>query len=254
MISWTAKKQLTYGTTFALILIVLIGVPTYFALQREPTCFDGIKNLDELGIDCGGSCLKACVNQVVKQPVTSWARSFRVTNGYYNLAAYIQNPNVDYVSKRVKYQFKVYDQDNVILGAREGSATISPTKNILIFEPSFQTGERVPARVFFEFTAPVEWLKYDQKKPEFKVADVVLKDATTTPKIYANIINQTIDTYRDLEVSVVVYDEKNNAQLASRTYIDSIFDSESKEVNFSWPNPINFEISKIEIIPKLPIN
>lgn len=254
MISWSGKKQLSYGSVFVAILLVIFGVPTYFALKTEPTCFDKKQNQDESGIDCGGICQRACVNQVVGQPIISWSRSFRVTNGYYNLAAYIQNPNVDYVSKRVAYRFKVYDQDNVILGVREGTTIVSPTKNILIFEPGFQTGELIPTRVFFEFRNQVEWDRYEQRRPEFKVTDVQLLTASTSPKIVAKIQNQSIETFRDLEVSVVIYDKENNAQRTSRTSISSIFDGETKEVIFTWPTAIDFEISKIEVLPKLPIN
>ncbi len=254
MVSWSAKKQLAYGSTFVFILLLLIGVPTYLTLQVEPTCFDGKQNQDEGGIDCGGACQRACLEQVVDQPITLWSRSFGVTSGYYNLAAYIQNPNVDYVSKRVKYQFKVYDQDNVILGVREGMTIVSPTKNILIFEPGFQTGERIPTRVFFEFTNQVQWDKYEQKRPEFRVTEVQLLNASTSPKVTAKIQNQSIETFRNLEVAVVIYDKDGNAQRASRTAINSIFDGEKKEVTFTWPTAIDFEISKIEILPKLPIN
>jgi hypothetical protein len=254
MVSWSAKKQLTYGSVFAFIVLLIIGIPTYLTLKVEPTCFDGKLNQDEGGIDCGGICQRACINQVVDQPIMLWSRSFRVTNGTYNLAAYIQNPNVDYVSKRVKYQFKVYDQDNVILGVREGTTIVSPTKNILIFEPTFQTGERVPARVFFEFTNQVQWDKYEKRRPEFRVTDVELSEASTTPKITAKVQNQSIETFRNLEVAVVIYDKDNNAQKVSRTTISSIFDGESREVIFTWPTPIDFEISKIEVLPKLPIN
>ncbi len=254
MVSWSAQKQITYGGIFALIVLLIVGIPAYFVLKVEPTCFDKRQNQDEQGIDCGGICSRACVEQIVRQPITIWARSFGVTAGYYNLAAYIQNPNVDYVSKRVKYQFKVYDQDNVILGEREGVTIVSPTKNILIFEPGFQTGERVPARVFFEFTNQVEWDRYNERRPEFRVTEVQLLSASTSPKVVAKIKNQSIETFRDLEVAVVIYDKDNNAQRASRTSISTIFDGETKEVTFTWPTAIDFEISKIEVLPKLPIN
>ena len=56
----TMDKRLTKQIIIALIflgMITLIGGGTYLIGRPEPTCFDGIQNQKEEGIDCGGPCI-----------------------------------------------------------------------------------------------------------------------------------------------------------------------------------------------------
>ena len=186
-------------------------------------------------------------------PVVLWSRPFVVANGLTNLVAYVQNPNINYVSKNVPYLFRVYDKNNVLIGTREGVMDIPPIKTFAVFEPAFNSGQRVPATAFFDFTAPLVWQKFNDTKPEFDVSDTLLLDASSTPHITATLNNDTINKYRDVEVVVIVYDDQGNAQASSRTVVDEIDPSGSAPLTFTWPSPFDFTMSKIEIIPKLPL-
>ena len=54
--SYKSRKQFFYGIIY-LVIFGLIGAGIYFALtSKEATCFDGIQNQNEEGVDCGGSC------------------------------------------------------------------------------------------------------------------------------------------------------------------------------------------------------
>lgn len=53
-------KRITKQIIIALIflgIISLIGGGVYLARRPEPTCFDGVQNQEEEGIDCGGPCI-----------------------------------------------------------------------------------------------------------------------------------------------------------------------------------------------------
>jgi hypothetical protein len=85
MFSWSQKRQIIYfSIPFFLFLLVLSFV--YFSFFYKPaTCFDGVKNGNETGIDCGGSCSLVCTNDALK-PITLWSKAFAVTDDVYNLA------------------------------------------------------------------------------------------------------------------------------------------------------------------------
>ncbi|MEN9649059.1 MAG: hypothetical protein RL094_26 [Candidatus Parcubacteria bacterium] len=256
MISWAAKRQLAYATLVLVVLLIVIGLPVYFIyIQKQPTCFDKIKNQNEQGVDCGGVCQRACMEQVIPLPITMWSRAFKVSGGTYNLAAYVQNANVDYTSEPTRYLFRVYDSENVLIGIREGITSVPPTKSFPIFEQAFNTGERVPAKVFFEFTRGMVWKKYAGVKPEIEVIDERFVGTTTAsssmPRLEAALSNKTVNTYRNIEVVTIVYDIDGNAMAASRTYVDILPGKQQVPILFTWPEPFKSEVSKVEVIPKL---
>ena len=251
MLSWSAKRKLIIIT----FLVILFGTPTSFyvykKLQRPPTCTDGIQNQNERGVDCGGICRVACLVNVKQNPDIQWSRAYYVAKGAYNLVAYVQNPNIDYISQPAKYSFKVYDQNNVLIATRNGIVGIPTSKIFPIFEATVQTGEAIPKLVTFEFTEPVTWLEYFGNKPELEVIEQRLSRADTSPKLDAKIVNRTLNTFKNVEVVAIIYNEEGNGILSSRTFIDSIGDKGEASVVFTWPEPITFTPSRIEVIPNL---
>lgn len=251
MLSWSAKRKLIY----IFIIFIVLGTPAslyiYKKMQKPPSCTDGIQNQNERGIDCGGICRIACFANVKQEPDIQWSRAYYVAKGAYNLVAYVQNPNIDYVSQPAKYIFKIYDEKNVLVGTREGIVGIPTSKIFPIFEPTIQTGEAIPKYVTFEFVEPVTWIEYFGNKPELEVIEQRLSRVDTQPKLDAKIINKTLNTYRNVEVVAIIYDEQGNGVLASRTYIDRIGDKGEADVVFTWPEAITFKPSRIEVIPNL---
>ncbi len=255
MFSWAQQRQLIYGSITLLFILAVTGIPTYFIFfNKAPTCFDQKQNGDEQGIDCGGSCERACRDQVLPEPIVIWSRPFSVARGLNNLVAYVQNPNVNFVATPIEYVFLVYDKDNVLIGTREGRAMVPPTKTFPIFEPAFNAGERKPVKAVFEFTAPAVWKKFQSKKPELSIADEVVKNATSSPVLQAALVNETINKYKNIEVVAILYDAEGNARAASKTMVDVLPAEDQVRVSFTWPNPFDFTVAKIEVIPKLPIS
>lgn len=251
MLSWSARRKFVY----IFVLIIIISAPTGFYIykksQKPPSCFDGIQNQNERGVDCGGICKIACFNHVKQNPDIQWTRAYYVAPGVYNLVSYIQNPNVDYISQPAKYIFKVYDEKNVLIGTREGVAGIPTSKIFPIFEATIETDQAIPKIVTFEFIEPVTWIEYFGNKPELEVVEQRLSRSDTSPKLDVKIKNKTLNTYKNVEVIAIIYNEEGNGVLASRTYIDKIGDKGETNIVFTWPEAINFKPSKIEVIPNL---
>lgn len=252
MFTWARQRQLLYGLGVLAFFIVFVGLPVYFAyFNKPPTCFDNKQNGDERGVDCGGSCARACQDEVLPEPIVLWARPFTVARGLNNLVAYVQNPNVNYTAEPMPYIFLVYDKENVLLGTREGYARIPPTKTFPIFEPAFDAGTREPAKAIFEFTAPANWNKNPATEPAIDVVDEQLFSASSSPYIRASLANRTINRYKNIEVVAIVYDAAGNAFAASKTVVDVLDPNSQAPLVFTWPQPFVSDVSKIEIIPKL---
>lgn len=253
--SWAGKRQILYILTILLFLGVISAYPIYaIFIKHTPTCSDNIQNQDEIGVDCGGVCPRACLDQVVDQPLISWARVFPVSGSIYNLVAYIQNPNVTYIGSPTRYLFKVFDKDNTLIDVAEDTVSTPPTHIYPIFEQGFNAGKKIPDHVTFEFIENVVWFKYKGLKSELNVTEEVLSNATTTPRLDATISNKTTNVYKDIEVVAILYDDAGNAIQVSRTFIPILADNDSTHVSFTWPNAFDRPVATIEIIPKVPFD
>jgi hypothetical protein len=248
MASWgTNRRNIILLIVFILILIPA-GLISFLVFYEEPTCFDGIKNGNESGVDCGGSCELLCNNQII-EPLVYWTREFPVVVGFYNVMAYIENQNVDAGARNVEYVFELYDRSNVLLTQRKGTINILPREIIPIFEPNLNTGELEPARVSFNFTSPIVWQKESPGEKVLVVKDEEIINDNGLPEIKAKIFNTSINTIKKIEVIVIVYDINDNAIASSRTVIEEIRKDREQEIIFTWPAPFESAYSRFEIIP-----
>jgi hypothetical protein len=249
---WSTKKQLTYSLILILILAILIGVPVYFYFfNKTPTCFDGKQNQSETGIDCGGVCSKACGVDVTEDPLILWSRAFPIANGKYNLVAYLQNPNINYVSEPFNYVFNIFDERNVLIDTREGTINVPYNKNFVVFEQAFDGGKRTIGKVTFERTSNITWVKNPETKTKFNVSSDQIILVGGTPTLSSIITNKTVETFENFYVVALVYGVDGNVMLVSRTLVDELKPKGKAVVVFTWPNIAEFKYSKIELLPRI---
>jgi hypothetical protein len=245
---WAKQKQFKYISIVLLFVIVVLSLPVYYIFFRKvPSCYDNILNQDEAGIDCGGVCDRVCPLDAQK-PIVHWQRFFKVLPGVYTVVANIENPNIKVYAENVPYRFRLLDKDGVVIAERTGTTFLYPNRIFPIFESALQTGERVPARAEFQFTAEPSWQKKAYELPNLVVIDQQLS-GSTTPRIDATLQSNADYRVNNIEVVTVVYDNDNNAIGASYTNVDSIGPKAKVPVFFTWPSPFVSEISKIDIIP-----
>ncbi|MEZ4103586.1 MAG: hypothetical protein R3B55_03505 [Candidatus Paceibacterota bacterium] len=254
-LTWSSKRKLTYLSIvlFVLAVMALIVVWPYF--NREPTCFDRKQNGDESGIDCGGSCLMACSAQSY-QLVTLWSRAFPVDNGIYNLMAYVENQNREAGIAKINYEFRVYDENNIFLGRREGSTFITSNDRSAIFEAGIDAGNRVPSRVDFTFTNVPAWIKINREQRNalsVSVEDKVISNVFDSPKVTANVVNKTLLEIKDLDVFLILYDENDNVINVSKTFVRNLPKNSKLPIVFTWPEPLAKNPSRVDIFPQVNI-
>lgn len=240
MNSWSAERKTIYLGLAFLVIVIFIAVPAFLIFYKTPTCFDGKKNGNETGIDCGGSCQILCSFEGL-DPIVLWSRAFRVAGipsggGVYSAVAYIQNPNIN-SDALAAYVFKLYDASNVLIGTRENATIIPKNKVLAIFEPNIDAQSKIPARVTFEFTQKLVWRKNLQISPELVVTQKILSGETNSPRIDATVENKSTESVERIEVVAIVYDDNGNAVAASRTFVDKLDKDQSARVAFTWPLP-----------------
>ena len=254
MSRWASRKRKKILIIVGVILLLLfIFTVIHIKNSKKPSCFDGIKNGTETGVDCGGSCQRVCGKET-QNLIVWWERPFKVVNGVYNLVAYVENQNLEAGLERLDYEFRVYDKDNILATEpRRGTTFVEANKRFAIFEPSVKTGDREAYTVFFRILSKQDWKKVnpDFRYKFFQIHAPTLTKVRTAPHLKANVENTSLYDFSDVPVTAIIYNHRGNAIAASQTYIDRIQHGETKEVSFSWPESFGNDVARIEIIPRV---
>ena len=249
--TWALKRQILYVLIVILFFAVVAFLIIYPKLNVAPTCSDGKQNGTETGIDCGGSCARACIAQV--DPISIlWSRAFKVIPGRYNAVAYLENHNKDNAIYKINYRFRFADANNIFIGKREGSTFIPPSGKFAVFEPAIDIGNSIPVYTTFEFTEAPVWAQVSEEKiQQLKVfvSDVKLKNEDTIPTLSATIHNGSLFTVPEVSVIAILYDAFGNAISASRSYLDILSAEETRDLNFTWQEKFPSKVIATEMIP-----
>jgi hypothetical protein len=224
-------------------------------LHRTPTCMDGRMNGMETGIDCGGMCARACIEEVEDVSVL-WARSFPVVPGRYNAVAYLTNHNKNKMTESMHYRFRFADKDNLYLGERQGETFVPPNGNFAVFEGGIEFKNSAPVYTTFEFDKPEVWLQVTEDRLstiKVLVSDIQLKNEDTAPELSAKIKNTSLFSIPEINIITILYDASHNAVNISRTLEKDVKGEEVRPINFTWPQSINTPIVQKEIIPEFNI-
>lgn len=242
---WAFIRRIEYALGFALFC-GLIGTASYYLWwYQAPTCFDNFMNGAERDIDCGGACTRICSIDVI-QPEVLWTRAFKVTDGLYNVVAYIENRNLNAGTPSLTYTVSLYDKDGLIT-SRTGEAVLPPDSVYPVFEGRIQTGNRVPTQAFVELGGSAVWHPAEVGAEQFVVERRELKDIDTKPRLVATLRNTFLDEAKDVEIVATIFDQKGTALTSSRTTVPYFHGRSTEEVTFTWPSPIAKSLRSCEV-------
>ena len=248
MASWSQRRKFIYSGSIVAIILVLIGLPTFFYFYKAPTCSDGIKNGDETGIDCGGSCQRLCQNSFLT-PVVAWTRLENVAPGLYNVATYIQNLNIAAVAIKVPYHVIVYDDQGIEITEYTGSVTLPPHRNTLAFNGAVSMGKRIPAKALFEFTGAPNWQSAADPLQSLTIGDKKYAEDSGGASLSVTLSDSGVDQIGKTDVYAILYDKDSNALGFSKTVLDSIPAFGSNTAPFTWPMSFDGKVISIEVLP-----
>ncbi|MAF59706.1 MAG: hypothetical protein QF858_01815 [Candidatus Pacebacteria bacterium] len=249
--SWATRRKSLFTLGTIVFILLIVGIPGYFILNEPPTCSDGKKNQDEVGIDRGGPCSILDITQVTPHTVL-WARSFEVIPGVYSAVSYIDNPNINAGSDAVPYTLKLFDDAGILIAERKNITFITPNSINPIFEGGIATGERKPTKAFLAFDETPAWEIRDSLAQNISVRNQLLQNEESAPKVTAEVVNTGVDSLGDVEVVVVLFNRKDNAIAASKTIIGHLGVGASEPVVFTWPKSFDVPVSRFEILPRIP--
>lgn len=247
---WRTKRKLIYTAIFLSPLLVIAGVIYMATFFPEPTCYDGIQNQGEEGVDCGGPCERICQDTIPSVDVV-WDRAFLVSDSIYNAAAFIDNPNRDLIARDVPYRFRIYDRDNILVYERYGQMDILPQPTMIAFEPGIDTSGRDVGRVDFTFTQRPFWEESAINDVRFDTANRNFDASGGTPRLTVDVTNTNTRPLQNIRLAALVLDNNGQAVHVSQTLVGQLDVQQTESVIFTWREPFSNESSfyQTQIIP-----
>ena len=142
------RKQFFIAFTFIFIVVVVVGGIWLLVEPPKATCFDGIQNQGEKGIDCGGPC--GLCPEDIRKPLEILLEDFIPTiDDNYDLMAEIRNPNKDWGIESINYRFNLYDRNEELIGFKEGSTYVLPQETKYIIDQKFYS-TTIPKKIELE--------------------------------------------------------------------------------------------------------
>lgn len=249
---WAERRRLAYMSGVLLFLGLVAFFIYHKATSVPPTCFDNKKNGGETNIDCGGTCLQYCPNEL-SDPKVRWVRSFEITPGFVHAVAYIEHSYPTAAAQKVNYQFKLYDDKNSIITERVGSTYLGPMGKSAIVETLIPVGNSAVATTRFSFLPPIPWEKSDPKFSQvvIKTDRSLLESFSGGTRLTVVLDNQSRYSFSSVDAVALLYDERDNVITASKILVPIIPALGKQTIYFTWPTKFDTKtVRTIEVIPR----
>ena len=245
--TWRFRRQLTIVFVILVFFAVIFSL-IYFYTRPAPTCFDGVQNGAEQGVDCGGTCVKICSDQAIPL-ITLWTRPFEISPGVYSAVAYVENPNRNLGVPYLAYKIDLADETGRVVASGTGYTFVNPSERLPIFIGNIRATTGSVKSAYIEFTEPIEWKKLSREVPKLSIRQTGL-ELLPTPRLTAEVTNGSIYDINNLPVVVVISDQNGNSFTGSATLVDRLPAGGQAQISFTWPLSFSSEPVLFDLYPR----
>lgn len=244
-----ANKQIIIALIFFLFLFGF-GFLIYSSwVKPEPSCFDEIQNQGEEGIDCGDPCSPCELINIKELEIIS----VKVISGqgvFYDLAAEIKNPNQNYGSRQISYQFELYDsQDNLIV-QYPGTTYILPHQTKYLLKIKAES-DRPVKQVKISFNQ-IKWEKQENYQPpqlavQGKEFRLLSDEESGFAQVRAILINKTSFDFERIDIDILLFDSAGRLLAISVNELRTFLAGQERDFLSIWFSQIKGQVVSIEI-------
>lgn len=248
-------KKFFYGI-FYLAIFGVLGSWLYNSFLKPPaSCFDGMKNGAEEGVDCGMyACGKICLPVDIRSVTQSGkVEAAALSQGKYSLLVLVSNPNLEYALENFDYKFDFRNTAGEIVKTIAGTSFIYGGEQKYISEPVVETGTLDVSTVSFSL-GNEKWIKaVDFEQP--RIEGSTKKEEVPSGIRVSGVMRNSSTINLPVVTAVAVFTSNVGDVLGTATtQVDNLNVGESKDFVISHPPfPGNPEfISNVYIYGKRP--
>lgn len=241
--SWRTSRQIVIFIVYFLVISLPFVVFAYFMLQKSETCFDGIQNQDEQGVDCSGVCSLQCKGSYRDLKV-SFARGMVSDVDTYNLFALLENSNTSVYFPKVPYTIKAYNKTGDLLVSASGTTSVLSANRSAIYIPKLQM-KQPPSIVDVDIDPAHIALRQTDFALQQSVktaAWTAQRGANNTLQVVVKVDNASVNEFSDIDIYAMLYDDTRTVYAVGKTTLANIKGRESTAAVFTWgnlPSPAN---------------
>jgi len=228
----TVKQIIIIFVTLLVIGAVVGGI--MWLMRTKPTCFDGLKNGEEEGVDCGGVCGVSCPTQKpdAKQLVV---KSLQVVQGggKCDVVATVSNPNGSLGAQHIPYSLKWGTVQ------KQGEFFIYPSEERYLAEINLPCQAAGDAQL--EIKDPPEWKFFSgYEKPNLEISDSKFNYPESSyeyAEVSGVITNHSPFDLKEIQIYAIVKDADGKVIAINRTTVNSLTVGEKREFRIFWTHP-----------------
>jgi len=230
-------KRIVKQILIIVVVILVIGGLVWgvaWLTRTKPTCFDGLKNGEEEGVDCGGVCKVSCPTQKPDaKPLV--VKSIQILQGgdKCDVTATVNNPNGSLGAQHIPYSLKWGTVQ------KQGEFFIYPSEERYLAEMNLPCQTVETAQL--EINDPPEWKLFSGfEKPNLEISNSkfeYLENSYEYAEVSGIITNHSPFDLKEIQIFAIVKDPTGSVIAINRTTVNSLNVSEKREFRIFWTHP-----------------
>ena len=243
-------KQVLYGI-FYLAVLGGIGTGAYFLFFRPgPSCFDGIQNQGEQGVDCGGPCAPCASVNVQPVGVLGSVRVFSPLPGSVSVLAELENANASSGAEIFDYTVTLYGPDgSTTVASANGSSFIYPDETKYLILPNEPVSSTIGGASIA--ISNMSWIAASQMgaPPKFSFSNIVTSPAPGNfMTVSGNITNLDASSFGTVLIGAIFKDAAGTPVGASQTEVNSLAPGATQPFSISYPLMPNEDVGATQLV------
>ena len=244
-------KQFIYG----LFYLAIFGAIFYWfyspSLKPSSSCSNGIQDVGEQGIDCGGTCSKACTAAQLSAITSGPAMVFHPTPSSVSVMVQVQNPSQIFAARKFYYKFTLLDNSgNQVPGGEisgESFVYASEIKYVAEFNKPFADSSKIVAADFSIIGQP-DWVSNSLfGKPNLSLQNSSTSVAANEVDIAGSIINNDTVSVSNVNIFAIIYSKLGRPAGISKTELNGIMPGQQQSFSITHPLLGNIDTSATKI-------
>jgi hypothetical protein len=242
---WRIQRQIIIFSIYFLIVALPVALTVFLLLRKTSSCFDGLQNGAEEGVDCNGSCELRC-DGTYRDVRVNFSRGLKVDEGVYDIFALLENYNENVSFPNVPYNISFYSSEGKLLGTASGSLALLPQTKSAIYLPNLKIAQE-PKTIDLSLLPHKGMGFYDLESIPKNISVEswqAQRGANNSLQVVGEIKNPNNQEVKNLEVYAMLYDDTRTVYAVSKTKVYSVKGREKTAVAFTWGDiltPTNVE-------------
>ena len=218
-----STKKILYGVFWNGLVVVILLVVYVVWFRPAPSCTDGVRNQNETGIDCGGSCILCAAKQLSSLEVFEEPRAFSLTSGRTVLMGQVANPNATFGADQFSYEFVVYGAAGAVAERIAGVSRLYPFETRYVSAFSVETASAKIGTVSLEVSAPRWRLAGEMPRPNLQgLSGLSTTLAAGAVRVFGTVRNQGDAYVAKVRVVAMLVDRSGNDLFPAQTVVSGL--------------------------------